>query len=223
MNKQEHKPRKMLPKARQKTPSKELMGTIIAEPGVIIVHLTESANQIDRFSYAAKWYREASEYIAGKYEYPRLFACLLAATSPRVSIARNWRVANMIYRKWIAGHGLDLSQSMRTHHPNIKRAIRSEPLSGPKVSAFAANLMGDMQQVTIDVWVLRYYNLPDSISKKQYAELANQIRREAREHGYRPAEYQAIIWTIIRKQHGLSYRSFMSVADVRQGLLFDLE
>ena len=65
-------------------------------------------NMIDRFSYAAKWYHEASEYIAGKYKYPRLFAYLLAATSPRNSLARNWRVANMIYRKWTTGHGLDL-------------------------------------------------------------------------------------------------------------------
>lgn len=178
--------------------------------------------EIDRFSYAASWYQEASEYIAAKYEYPRLFACLLAATSPRVKIARNWRVANMIYRKWTTGHGLDLSQSMRTHHPNIKRAIRNEPLSGPKVSAFAANLTGDFQAVTIDVWVMRYYGLSGSITGKRYAELADRIRYEARKYGYQPAEYQAIIWTIVRKQCGKSYRSFLSAADVKQGLLFDV-
>ena len=129
----------------------------------------------------------------------------------------------MIYRKWTTGQGLDLSQSIRTHHPNIRRAIRNEPLSGPKVSAFAANLMGDFERVTIDVWVLRYYGLSGSITGKRYAELADRIRHEAREHGYDPAEFQAIIWTIIRKQYGLSYRSFMSVADVKQGLLFELE
>ena len=214
MNKQENKPKKTLLKARQETPSAALTE---GAPS-----FAESA-AVKRFSYAAKWYAEASEYIAEHYEYPRLFACLLAATSPRVSVARNWRVANMIYNKWTTGQGLDLSQSMRTHRPNIKRAIRNEPLSGPKVSAFAANLTGDFQAVTIDVWVLRYYGLSGSITGKRYAELADRIRREAREHGYQPAEFQAIIWTIIRKQYGLGYRSFMSVADVRQGLLFGLE
>ena len=216
-NKQENKPRKTSPKLRSTTPSTALTGTEIVAPGsVLVVNQTESVNLVDRFSYAAKWYREANSYIQEHYEYPKLFASLLAATSPRMSIARNWRVANMIYRKWTTGQGLDLSQSMRTHHPNIRRAIRNEPLSGPKVSAFAANLMGDFERVTIDTWVLRYYGLSGSITGKRYAELADRIRREAREHGYKPAEWQAVIWTIIRKQYGKSYRSFLGVANAKQ-------
>ena len=219
-NRQKNKLKRTSLKARQETPSTILMEGAAESmenvPGT-------AAIVVERFSYAAKWYHEASEYIAVKYEYPRLFACLLAATSPRVSLARNWRVANMIYRKWTTGQGLDLSQSMRTQHPNIHRAICNELLSGPKVSAFAANLMGDFERVTIDVWVLRYYGLSGAITGKRYTELADRIRREAHEHGYDPAGYQAIIWTIIRRQYGLGYRSFMSVADVRQGLLFNLE
>ncbi len=179
--------------------------------------------EIKRYAHVAKWYSEIAEYIRANYEYPDLFCDILAATSPLVAISRNWRVANHIYKHWTAVKGLDLSQCMRTHAPNVRRAIRGEPLSGPKVSAFAANLKGDMSQVTIDVWMLRYYGIEGSVTKKVYTELAARVKSEAQEHGYAPAEYQAIIWTIIRKQHGKKYRSFLSVADVKQGLLFDVE
>ncbi len=178
--------------------------------------------QIKRYAHVAKWYSEIAEYIRANYEYPDLFCDILAATSPRVAISRNWRVANHIYKHWTSGKGLDLSQCMRTHAPNVRRAIRREPLSGPKVSAFAANLKGDMSQVTIDVWMLRYYGIEGSVTKKVYAELVARVTAEAQEHGYAPAEYQAIIWTMIRKQHGKKFRSFLSVADVKQGLLFDI-
>ncbi len=124
-----------------------------------------------------------------------MFCDLLAATSPRKQVKANWNVARDIYERYKHDGYIDCSGIMRTMIPNVLRALYREPLSGYKVPAFAANLKGDMDRVTLDIWTLRYFGLRQTyIRRKEYFRLEVAIQKMARRRGMKPAEYQAIIW-----------------------------
>ena len=101
-----------------------------------------------------------------------LFIDLLAATSPRKQVKANWNIAKRLYFAHVNGRKLPRAGLLPAHKGNIERALKGEPLSGNKVSAFAANLKGDLSRVTIDIWVLRYFDIDKmSLTNKQYFEL----------------------------------------------------
>ncbi len=99
----------------------------------------------------------------------------------------------------------------------MERALKREPLSGNKVRAFADNLKGNRHKVTIDIWICRYYGV-ETLTDKVYQELSDRICSEAAIAGMKPAEYQAMIWTIARVKAGKKPSSFAGIA--AQGLLF---
>lgn len=112
---------------------------------------------------------------------------------------------------------IPLTGLMPAHLGNIKRAFGGHELSGPKVAAFAANLKGDHNRVTIDIWTLRYFKIgKDRISAKQYIELEKKIQRLARRHKMMPAAYQAKIWCESMRRAGRKPISYTSVSDINQ-------
>jgi hypothetical protein len=187
------------------------------------------------------WYQECGDSIRAEFGADsELFIDLLAATSPRKQVSANWRLAMRIYHVWnsldvhkgwflrcyqchrkgkkypedsdfIGLHNNLFTGVMKTHRPNVLRALKREPLSGNKVRAFAANLKGNLEEVTIDVWVCRNYGWSVSMTDKQYRERSNKIRQEARLVGLRPAEWQAVIWYEAIHAAGKKPQSYLSV------------
>jgi hypothetical protein len=162
------------------------------------------------------WYRRAHERLKREYgEDADLFADLLAATSPRMSVKRNWRAAWALYSRWVSSGTIDVDLvPMRSHLPNVIRAFERQPLSGPKVQRFAANLKGDFNVVTIDVWMCEYYGVTHKkLTPRLYKKLERRVQDCARKHGCYPCEYQAAAWVITRLNHGRKPSSFLSVAE----------
>lgn len=162
------------------------------------------------------WYIKAFEEIHNKY-FPlhNLFIDILSATSPRKSVKANLKITETIIKAFNKGTIINKAfltniGLIRSCHQNVWRALKGQPLSGDKVRAFAENLKGNLEAVTIDVWVKRYFKIPDkkSLTTLQYQKLAAKIKRNAKRHKLKPAEYQAVIWTIIRKDNGFKPTAF---------------
>jgi len=172
------------------------------------------------------WYKECGDSIRAEFGADsELFIDLLAATSPRKQVSANWRLAMRIYHVYRTGiwrenwevsdggYGNLLAGTLPAHRKNILRALKREPLSGNKVRAFAANLKGNLDEVTIDVWVCRYYGWDDkkSMTDKVYAKRADIIRQYANANSMKPAEYQALIWYLAIHKAGKKPQSYLSV------------
>lgn len=173
------------------------------------------------------WYKECGDSIRAEFGADaELFIDLLAATSPRKQVSANWRLAMRIYHvhKNTGSHGCDgglytdnlMQGTLPAHRPNIIRALQRKPLSGNKVRAFAANLKGDYEQVTLDVWMCRHYGYPQTLTNKKYAELAAIVKTEAAAAKMQPAEYQAVIWHETIRTYGKKPRSYLTVKDRNQ-------
>jgi hypothetical protein len=164
------------------------------------------------------WYSDSRKVIEQIFgDDADLFCDILAATSPRKQVKSNWNVSVRIYESFKGGGGIPKRGLMPCHIGNIERALRGEPLSGLKVSAFAANLKGDLDRVTIDIWVLRFLKIPkDKLTDKQYLILERDITARAKRRGMKPAQYQAEIWAKVQRQWGKSPRSYRSVSDIDQ-------
>ena len=181
------------------------------------------------------WYKLCGDSIRKEFGADAdLFIDLLAATSPRKQVSANWRLAMRVYHVWKTNPSLryfstfadkheiitwqnNLMQgTLPAHRPNIIRALQRQPLSGNKVRAFAANLKGDYEQVTLDVWMCRHYGYPQTLTDKKYAELSAIVRTEAAAAGMLPAEYQAMIWHETIRAYGRKPRSYLGVKDRNQ-------
>lgn len=157
-----------------------------------------------RMSDAAR--REAAVTVAG----------VLAALSPRCQWSTNvaWAAA-LVGAAWSGG------EVPRVHTKTMRRqawriALGEHPLAvlrGPKVRAFWANITGDVDAVTVDVWAVRaargavpsvgargrlVWDDDGAVSAREYAAYADVYRRAARRLGVTPRECQAAVWVHIR-------------------------
>src|SRR3954464_9498358 len=109
------------------------------------------------------WYdraRREAERMSEAYGLPtRLCAGVIAALSPRCQWASNVRSAERMIAAAIAGELEPVANGTMSNRDKAWRiangADPDEVLSGPKVRAFYANIMGDTEAVTIDVWGAR--------------------------------------------------------------------
>ncbi|KKN77860.1 hypothetical protein LCGC14_0355970 [marine sediment metagenome] len=171
------------------------------------------------------WYQQAKVEI--KFQFGddwELFVDLLAATSPRKHVRANWNLARRVYDKYKTdsfAFCAELPGVLPTHRPNIFRALNGEPLSGRKVRAFAANLKGDLSQVCVDVWMLRYFNFDDRPTERTYQAVVAAVKEAARIVGWEPAEMQASLWCQSLRNAGREPKSFLGAAYAdRQMLMF---
>jgi hypothetical protein len=142
-----------------------------------------------------------------------LFCDLLAATSPRKQVKANWNLAVRIMDEVKINGRYKRYGMMKAHWMNVDRALAGEPLSGYKVPAFAANLKGDLQRVTIDTWVMAYFGLKQvQIRRKEYYRMEKAIQMLARHRGMKPAEYQAMIWCKAVTKAGRTPYSYVDAA-----------
>lgn len=132
-----------------------------------------------------------------------LGAAVIAILSPR----RQWRDNVALAYAWSRG------EVVRTMGDQLRKLARigSEDLDaivgGPKVRSFWANLSGDSNAVTVDVWALRAALASDDVtdddygkltSGDRYAMVAEAYRRVARRYREAPSTTQAVVWIVER-------------------------
>ncbi len=132
-----------------------------------------------------------------------LFIDLLAATSPQTNIVRNTFLASQIFGFINDAILCKIPMKFEAHLNNVCRALLGLPLSGQKVEAFQANLLGDKNSVTVDVWMMRAFNRSsDAPSAKEYEDLTMATRKVAKKYGVAPAQMQAALWVGIKALEG---------------------
>jgi len=154
---------------------------------------------------AKYWYdraRQYIEYLAIDKSHVTLLCDLIAATSPRKQVKNNIILAYKIYHEYVTTGKIVLTGIMGTHKKNVIRACTGQALSGNKVRAFAENLKGNLQVVTIDMHIIKAYHKSEvNITDTVYKFLSDKIRSEASDLGIMPARYQAMVWQASRTKY----------------------
>lgn len=178
--------------------------------------------ELDRSDYVAKtWYADSTKLIKELYgKNWQLFVDLLAATSPRSQVKKNWRIADAILRAYENRQAkpekffdaLTSKAVLPSHLNNIIRALQRRKLSGDKVTRFAKNLRGNRSVVTIDVWICKAYGIGHKgLTTKLYKRLEKKIQADAKRQGLDAASWQAVLWYAARRIAGRRVKSFVSV------------
>jgi hypothetical protein len=156
----------------------------------------------EQVSTAIAWYDEAHDIALSMSDLCGLSiekcASILAAFSPRERWASNVKYANM----FINGG----TPPTLTNNINMAYAAMSlgfDALNGRKTNAFARNIAGDKDAVTIDVWMIRAAGLDANkgVNDTEYRLLSEVVKELASTRGLYPATAQALIWIIIRGDH----------------------
>lgn len=164
------------------------------------VRLIDSATVSDAVN-AGNWYSEAQAMamqLSIRYNVSlEIAASVIAAFSPRTRWAQNVLNAEAFFN----------GDKVPALGNNIKMAkaalsIGFDALKGAKTNAFARNIAGDMEKVTIDVWMIRAagYDRLDA-NKTMYTQMSNIVTELAVEYNVTPAQLQALIWIVIRGNH----------------------
>jgi hypothetical protein len=130
----------------------------------------------------------------------------MAHLSPRTRWARTVAGTYSLILTGVPGEGHLIKNTERA----IAAMKSDDPLgtlNGPKTKRFAANLLGDREAVTVDVWALRVALGPTTTVDVQhaglnrsgrYAAVETAYRSAARELGVEPATAQAVTWIVAR-------------------------
>jgi hypothetical protein len=154
----------------------------------------------------ATWYgeaREAAAVLAGQSRRPLdVVAAVIAHLSPRTTWSRNLAgAASLLLTGTAPGCiGANVARAQAA----IDAADPLSTINGPKTRAFAANILGDTDAVTVDVWALRIATGTHTVDEKilsrkgGYAAVAAAYREAADLVGVSPATMQAATWIVAR-------------------------
>jgi hypothetical protein len=167
------------------------------------------------------WYETArmtASAIAGAHGHltPRHVAGIVAALSPRVSwgsnVAGAYRLAEAASRGWpepiVAGTRSNRRKAWAIADGGDPETI----LGGPKVRAFFANLLGDDDAVTVDVWAARAAEgewREQAPSGRRYLTIAQAYRDAAALRGVTPRTMQATVWCAVRGGSSLAAAGYV--------------
>lgn len=141
------------------------------------------------------WYHAAARKIAAVASElgcePKRFADVLAITSPRVKVARNWNLT----LKYIAHQSRD--GMMKGVRAALDHYLATGEIRGPKTGPFARAVLGDEQAIVLDTWMAKAFKCPHEKlrTKAVHAECATRVRAAAGILGWTPAQVQAAVWT----------------------------
>ncbi len=181
---------------------------IAYESAILAVYSRATAQQItDGLSWYPQAMRELEVY--SDIWNVRERAAVCAILSPRITWASNLegvkRIAKAIRQGWnvqptVAGVRRNVSKAWDTAQDKDVTRV-----SGPKVSAFYANLCGDFNRVTIDVWAARAAGVSEvemsHLDRNRYKCLERAYQNVAYELALNPAALQAIVWCV-QRGHG---------------------
>jgi hypothetical protein len=180
------------------------------EKNILAVFRSANADQITE---GKRWYPKAIEMLTFLGNSSRLaidsqrLAAICAVLSPRITWQSNIEGVRRILR------AIYLGQSLVPTVAGVRRNVDKawdianngslDQVTGPKVTAFYANLQGNLQRVTIDVWAARAAGITDEavmnhLDRYRYVYLERAYQIVAKELGFAPAELQAICWIVVR-------------------------
>jgi len=154
----------------------------------------------------ARWYDEAGDLaIELSHLMPdrsvERAAALISALSPRTQWSRNVTGAVQL------ANGLDAPGQIGTNLDRAQRVLDARTstdalavLTGPKIAAFARNIAGSRESVTVDVWAARAAGVDETKLRRRgaYDAVAHAYRAAARRRGVDPATMQATTWIVAR-------------------------
>lgn len=195
------------------------------------------ASTADHLAAGLGWYAECLRVcraIARTYGVSvELVVGVLAAKSPRCRFSTNVVFAERIVAAAVRGDTECPRSGLRETSGQAWRIAQGEaPLSvlrGQKVRAFYANILGDVDAVTVDVWAhavalgawktdprtgQRVPAGDGRMTPRQYRAIADAYRRAARILGVTPRECQAACWVAARgtKPTDAAFHAAASVA-----------
>lgn len=183
------------------------------------------ATDADRAAGTA-WYRDAGRIAAAIADRTGIatdrVAAAIAALSPRNPW--RWNVADAAAFADAAARGETDRPTATTFGSNADRAwafVRGETdwrTTALKVRSFVANILGDADAVTVDVWAIRVATngaQHEVRNDREYRAVADAYRTVAAELGITPRDLQAITWVTAeriglgskrRVRHGLTFK-----------------
>jgi hypothetical protein len=149
-----------------------------------------------------QWYREGrreARALAARHGVSvRAAAGVIAALSPRMRWSVNLTAADNLLagepNERVAGYNANVVKARRI--ANGERPL--DVLGGPKVRAFYRAIMGEREEVVVDVWMARAMGVPPEDVSARYTELAAAVADAARAVGVPAADFQALIWVQVR-------------------------
>lgn len=186
---------------------------------------------LKKFHKHKNWYKKTRGLLMRKYKKDyRLFSGLLASTSPRFQVKRNYNTSLKIYNEYIKNPSqylkyaignkkqyLKKNKILLAHYYNIIRTLshnftgsKKLVLSGQKVNSFYNNIIGNYNFVTIDIWIIRYFKIfhKNKLNLSEYKYYTRIIRKLAKKLSMLPCECQAVLWEKQRAIEGKKESNF---------------
>lgn len=164
----------------------------------------ESATAAD-LAAGLEWYGRAERAAADIAPHdPDMGAAVIAALSPRNRWTVNVAQAARVVLAAACGFDCPAVSTGGNREKAWRIALGESPaaiLRGPKVRAFFANITGDDDAVTVDVWAARAaegLSRTDAPSGRRYALIARAYRDVAKSLDVPPRHVQAAVWVHVR-------------------------
>lgn len=149
-------------------------------------------------------------------------AGVFAITSPRCSVAHNMAMTIDLLSTGTArglGERIEAARAyLQGDRSYVELDTDGTVTTSRKVRSFSANLQGDHEHVTVDVWAMRAagvdVNRVEQSSGGSYILVAEAYRRAAEIVGETPRNLQAIVWGIARRE-GSAAGAGDGLADIR--------
>lgn len=142
---------------------------------------------------ARNWFQDCEHVLRDLFPDPIFAAKLLAATSPRNTLRSNVRLFRRVL--FDIENNRSFSGYFPSILPNITRLREGQELSGQKVRAFAAAMMGDSQAVVVDMWLMRAFGYRDDRpTTRQFNSVTKDVREVAPYYGLTPCQLSAVLW-----------------------------
>lgn len=148
------------------------------------------------------WYREEQTDVATLAEQyghtPEQVAAAMAHMSPKTPWARNKVMCRELLE---TGSTRGMSGNIARAKSALESDTPIDDMRGPKTTSFAKNLVGRYETVTVDVWAYRAACPSGDVEKmgiREYRLIESAYVATAKHFGISPAQFQAIIWVIVR-------------------------
>jgi hypothetical protein len=187
-------------------------GTRLKTPSLdCILGVYECSTRFER-EEGRTWYPDAGAWCRATgrlYGVPGAVVAAMAATlSPKISWVFTVRDVLNLLGAWSSGAN-PRRVKCAALGANKRKAIKilgegRPAVSGSKVSAFYANLIGDYNRVTVDVWMYRaaigsYHESSQWLTPRQYERFETVYVEAADLLGYTPARLQATLWLTVQR------------------------
>jgi len=144
------------------------------------------------------WYTKSLKAIQNKYGiHTDKFIKFLGVTSPRNTVKHNLFLADKTLKYSILNKPIDFSYGIANKQikVNVDKVLNNKPFGGVKVNAFVKALLGDLNQVVIDSWMLKAFNIHAQAPRpNDLKHIKTIIKKIALETNLKPSEVQACLW-----------------------------